>query len=140
MNFFLAKTEAAAYSIDDLAREGQTAWSGVRNPQAVRALNQMRPGDLVLIYHSTGESSVVGVAKVVSEPRPDPDNAKSAIVDFAFVSRLSEPVTLHAIKQSGLFADFALVRQSRLSTMPVPDNFVDWLKEQRPELKKLKLK
>ncbi|MCX6597874.1 MAG: EVE domain-containing protein [Acidobacteria bacterium] len=138
MNYFLAKTEAAAYSIDDLAREGRTAWSGVRNAQAVRALNQMRPGDTVLIYHSTGESSVVGVAKVVSDPRPDPDDPKSAIVDFEFLSRLSEPVTLQTIKQSGLFADFALVRQSRLSTMPVPEDFMAWLREQRPELKKLK--
>ena len=138
MNYFLAKTEAAVYSIEDLAREGRTAWTGVRNPQAVRALNQMQPGDMVFIYHSTGESALVGVAKVVSGPRPDPDDAKSAIVDFEFWARLSEPVTLHTVKQSGLFADFALVRQSRLSTMPVPPEFVAWLREQRPELKKLK--
>ncbi|MGH9673471.1 MAG: EVE domain-containing protein, partial [Bryobacteraceae bacterium] len=76
MNYFLAKTDPETYSIQDLERDGVTVWDGVRNPQAVRAILQMRPGDRVFIYHSGGTSGVVGLAEVAGEPRPDPRNPK----------------------------------------------------------------
>src|SRR5271170_8187336 len=129
MNYFLAKTEPSTYSIDDLAREQRTAWDGVTNPQAVRAIRQMRPGDRVFIYHSGGISSVVGIAVVKSEPRDDPRNPKSAVVDLEFAGRIEPPVTLAEIKQSKQFDDWALVRQGRLSTMTVPEKFVAWLRD-----------
>jgi predicted RNA-binding protein with PUA-like domain len=129
MNWFLAKTEPGTYSLDDLEREKRTTWDGVTNPQAVRAIRSMRPGDRVLIYHSGGESAVVGVARVVSEPRDDPKNAKSAVVDLEFAARLTEPVTLAEVKKSGSFGEWALVRQGRLSTMPAPDEFIAWLRQ-----------
>ena len=69
MNYFLAKTEPGTYSLDDLERDRRTSWDGVTNPQAVRAIREMRPGDLVFIYHSGGVSSVVGMATVKSQPR-----------------------------------------------------------------------
>jgi len=128
MKYFLAKTEPGTYSIDDLERDKKTTWDGVTNPQAVRAIREMRPGDRVLIYHSGGVSSVVGVATVKSEPRDDPKNPKSAVVDLEFHNRLDPPTSLAEIKESKKFGDFALVRQSRLSTMAVPDNFVTWLR------------
>lgn len=128
MNYFLAKSEPSTYSIDDLKRDQRTVWDGVTNPQAVRAIRSMKPGDRVLIYHSGGESAIVGVAKAAGEPRDDPKNAKSAVVDLEFVSKLATPVTLAEVKASGEFADFALVRQGRLSTMAVPPAFVGWLK------------
>ena len=135
MNYFLAKSEPSVYSISDLERDKQTVWDGVTNPQALQAIRSMKPGDRVLIYHSGGESQIVGAAKVVSEPRPDPKLAKSVVVELAFLTRIDPPVTLKQIKESGQFNDWSLVRQSRLSTMAAPSNFIDWLRAQRPSHK-----
>jgi predicted RNA-binding protein with PUA-like domain len=133
MNYFLAKTDPDTYSIDDLERERRTVWDGVTNPQAVRAIREMRPGDCVLIYHSGGVSGVVGTAVVRSEPRDDPKNPKSAVVELEFTGRLDPPTTLAEIKQSNLFGDWALVRQGRLSTMAAPPAFVEWMRKRYPE-------
>ena len=86
MTYFLAKTDPETYSIDDLEKQKTTTWDGVTNPQAVRAIREMKPGDKVFIYHSGGksgggQSGVVGLARVVSESQPDPKNAKSAVAD-----------------------------------------------------------
>ena len=132
MKYFLAKTEPGTYSIDDLERDHKTAWDGVTNPQAVKAIREMRPGDRIFIYHSGGVSAIVGLASVKSEPRDDPKNAKSAVVDLEYSARIDPPVTLAEIKQTGKFDDWALVRQGRLSTMAVPEKFVDWMKKQHP--------
>jgi predicted RNA-binding protein with PUA-like domain len=134
MNYFLAKTDPETYSIDDLEREQRTAWDGVTNAQAVRVIRQMRPGDRVFIYHSGGVSSVVGMAVVRSEPRNDPKNEKSAVVDVEFAGRLEPPITLKEIKQSRKFEDWALVRQGRLSTMTAPEKFVEWIRPRYPKL------
>lgn len=133
MRYFLAKTDPETYSIDQFEKEKRTVWDGVANPQAVRAIKDMRPGDRVFIYHSGGKSAIVGLAKVMSEPQPDPKNPKSAVAEFEFIKRL-EPVTLSEIKESGLFDDWALVRQGRLSTMAAPDKFVDWMEEKAGRL------
>jgi predicted RNA-binding protein with PUA-like domain len=135
MAYFLAKTEAAVYSISDLERDSRTTWDGVRNAQALMAIRSMKPGDKVFIYHSTGESAIVGLAKVASEPRPDPKDAKLTIVDLEFVAKLDPPTTLAEVKGSELFPDFALVRQSRLSTMAVPEAFVAWVRKRYPKSK-----
>jgi predicted RNA-binding protein with PUA-like domain len=135
MSYFLAKTDPDTYSIDHLEKEKRTTWDGVNNPQAVRAIREMRPGDKVFIYHSGGLSAVVGLAKVVSEPRPDPKNPKSAVADFEFIGRIEPPVTLAEIKQSKLFDDWALVRQGRLSTMLAPPEFVEWMRKKNPKAK-----
>jgi predicted RNA-binding protein with PUA-like domain len=135
MNYFLAKTEPSTYSIDDLERDRRTTWDGVTNPQAVRAIREMKPGDIVFVYHSGGVSSVVGMATVKSAPRDDPKNPKSAVVELEFAGRIEPPVTLAEIKQSGKFADWALVRQGRLSTMSVPEKVVAWIRAQRPSAK-----
>jgi len=130
MRYFLAKTDPETYTVEQLAKEKKTVWDGVTNPQAVRAIREMRPGDRVLIYHSGGQAAIVGLAKVISEPRPDPKNPKSAVVELEFLRRIDPAVTLAAIKQSHLFDDWALVRQGRLSTMAVPDEFIEWLRKQ----------
>lgn len=134
MSWFLAKTDPETYSVEDLAREKHTVWDGVRNPQAARAIREMRPGDHVLIYHSGGEAAIVGLARVVSEPRDDPKNPRSAVVELEFERRLEPQVTLASIKQSGKFADWALVRQGRLSTMRAPEEFIAWLRDQGVKL------
>jgi len=132
MNYFLAKTDPETYSVDDLERDRRTVWDGVTNPQAVRAIREMRPGDRVFVYHSGGISGVVGLATVRSDPRDDPKNPKSAVVDLEFSGRLDPPVTLAEIKESGEFADWALVRQGRLSTMSAPPAFVAWMRRKFP--------
>ena len=132
MTYYLAKTEPSTYSIGDLEREKQTIWDGVTNPQAVRAILSMRAGDRVLLYHSGGESAIVGLAKVLSAGRADPKNPKSAVVDLAFLSRLDPPTSLADVKNSGRFKDWALVRQGRLSTMAAPEEFVEWVRQRYP--------
>ncbi len=135
MKYFLAKTDPETYSIDDLERAKKTVWDGVTNPQAVRAIREMRPGDRVFVYHSGGVSGVAGLAAVRSEPRDDPKNPKSAVVDLEFAGRLDPPATLAEIKQSKLFDDWALVRQGRLSTMAAPEKFVEWMRARYPRVK-----
>ena len=135
MPYYLAKTEPSTYSIGDLQREKQTIWDGVTNPQAVRAVLAMRPGDRVFLYHSGGESAIVGMAKVLSAGRPDPKNPKSALVDLAFLSRLDPATSLAEVKQSSRFKDWALVRQGRLSTMSAPEEFVEWMRQRYPDKK-----
>ena len=135
MAYYLAKTDPETYSIDDLEREKRTIWDGVTNPQAVRAIKEMQPGDRVFIYHSGGVSGVVGMATVRGAGRVDPKNPKSAVADLEFIGRLEPPATLAEIKQSKKFEDWALVRQGRLSTMAAPDKFVEWMRSRYPKAK-----
>ncbi len=132
MRYFLAKTEPGSYSIDNLQDDGRTTWDGVTNSQAVRVIRSMRTGDRVFIYHSGGVSAVVGLAEVVAEPRDDARNPKSAVADFQFHARLEPPTPLSEVKKSALFDDWALVRQSRLSTMEAPEKFVAWMRKRYP--------
>ena len=134
MTYFLAKTEPSSYSIDRFRQELRTTWDGVKNPQAVRAIQSMKPDDRVFIYHSGGESKIVGLAKVLGPPRPDPKEPKSMVVDLGYISHLPSPVTLAEIKQSKLFDDWGLVRQSRLSTMAAPHTFVEWMRTRNPDV------
>jgi predicted RNA-binding protein with PUA-like domain len=135
MNYFLAKTDPETYSIDQLEAEGQTVWDGVRNPQALSTIRGMRKGDRVFIYHSMSDPAVVGMAKVVSDPRPDPKDAKLTVVDLQFLLRFDPPTTLREIKELGSFSDWALVRQGRLSTMAAPEKFVTWMRDRYPRQK-----
>ena len=134
MKFFLAKTEPGSYSIDDLARDHTTIWDGVSNPQALRAIREMRPGDRVFIYHSGGQSAIVGLAEVTGEPYTDPEHIKLTIVKLRYLAHIDPPVTLAEVKESNLFSQWPLVKQPRLSTMAAPDEFVNWMRERRPGL------
>lgn len=134
MKYFLAKTDPETYSVDNLERDGRTVWDGVKNAQALRAIREMKPGDRVFVYHSMGDARIVGLAEVASEPRPDAKNDKLTVVDFQFLRRLDPPVTLREIKETKLFEDWALVRQSRLSTMAAPPVFVAWMRKKFPKL------
>jgi predicted RNA-binding protein with PUA-like domain len=135
IHYFLAKTDPETYSIDQLQKDRRTVWDGVRNPQALRAIRAMRPGDRVFIYHSMSDAQILGLAQVVSEPRADPKDPKLTVVEFEFLFRIDPPVTLREIKTSKLFDDWALVRQSRLSTMEALPPFVEWMRKKYPELK-----
>ena len=122
MNYWLYKTEPETYSFDDLLRDKKTNWNGVRNFQARNNLKAARKGDQVLIYHSGDDKSVVGVAEVSTDPYPDPDPTKSGDwvqVDLKPIRKLNRPVTLSEIKADKSLKDLLLIRQSRLSVMPI---------------------
>lgn len=119
--FWLLKTEPDVYSFADLVRDGATRWDGVANNAALLHLRAMRPGDWALIYHTGGERRAVGLAEVVSAPYPDPqaDDPKLVVVDVRAIGPLPQPVTLASVKGDPFFAGFALVREPRLSVLPV---------------------
>ena len=115
------KSEPSAYAWDDLVKDGSTGWTGVRNAQARNSLREMREGDLVLYYHSQEGKAVVGVARVARTAYPDPtaDDPQWLAVDLEPVCPLAQPVALAEIKADAELRNLALVRQSRLSVMPV---------------------
>lgn len=125
---FLLKTEPSVYSFEDLEREKRAVWDGVTNNAALGHLRTARKGDEVLIYHTGEEKRIVGLARVASDPYEDPKHPgknqrgepKLAVIDLAPARRAKSPVTLAQIKADSRFASFALVRQGRLSVMPVP--------------------
>jgi predicted RNA-binding protein with PUA-like domain len=119
---WILKTEPSDYSFADLQRDRRTRWSGVSNPVALKHLRAMAPGDDVMIYHTGDEKRVVGLGKVAGAPYPDPDGGddRLVVVDVSAGESLAEPITLAAIKADPAFADLALVRQGRLSVVPVP--------------------
>ncbi len=118
---WLVKSEPSAYSWDDLLRDGSTRWDGVRNAQALHNLEDMRVGDRVLFYHSNVGKEVVGVARVSRAAYPDPRarDPRLAVVDLAPVAALARPVPLAVIKADGALREIPLVKQSRLSVMPL---------------------
>ncbi|MBV8831376.1 MAG: EVE domain-containing protein [Acidobacteriaceae bacterium] len=121
---YLLKSEPDQYSIADLERERETLWDGVSNPVAVRHLSEMKPHDKLIYYHTGNERQAVGTAVVSSV---DNGNPKSPRVHIRFAGRLNEPVSLAEIKANKLFADSPLIRQGRLSVVPLTTEQYDWL-------------
>ncbi len=121
MNRWLLKTEPEEYSWQDLKKEGSTAWDGVKAPAALKNMRSMKKGDEVFIYHSGKEKAVVGTGLVTVEAYPDPEqeDVRRVVVEIKAEKTILRPVTLADIKQSNLFQDWALVRQPRLSVVPV---------------------
>lgn len=121
MGYWILKTEPQAYSYADLSREGGAVWDGVSNNVALKHLRAMRPGDQALIYHTGDERRAVGLAEVTSAPYPDPqyNDPRLVVVDVRPLRPLPRPVELATIKADPFFAEFALVRQGRLSVVPV---------------------
>ena len=114
----LLKTEPSAYSFDELERDGETVWDGVTNPQALKFLRELKPGAKIIIYHTGDERSAVGTARVLSVDAADP---KSPVVRIKAGKRLAKPVLLAAIKANKLFAQSPLLKQGRLSVVPLTD-------------------
>lgn len=126
MNYWLVKTEPEKYAWSDLQRDKQTTWDGVRNFQARNNLQKMQVNDLVLYYHSVSEKSIVGVAKVSREAFQDPTTEETQWVAVTLVPEqaFTKPVTLDQIKKEERLQNIALLRQSRLSVMPLtPEEF-----------------
>ena len=121
---YLLKSEPEAYSIDDLLKDGETVWDGVSNPAAVRNLAGMKKGDHLVIYHTGDERQAVGTAAVVSV---DTANPKTPTVKIKAGHKLTTPRTLQDIKAHKLFADSPLVKQGRLSVVPLTEAQFEWL-------------
>jgi predicted RNA-binding protein with PUA-like domain len=118
---WLLKTEPSEYGYDDLERDGRTTWDGVSNPAALRNMSAMQVGDRVFVYHTGGVKAVVGVAVVrrAAYPSPKSRNPRLVVVDIEAEGRLGRPVTLAEIKSLAVFAESPLVRQGRLSVVPL---------------------
>lgn len=131
MNHWLVKSEPAAYSWNRFQKEGKATWDGVRNYQARNHLAGMKNGDLVLFYHSVSEKQVMGIARVVREHYPDPtaSDERWVVVDLVPEATLPEPVPLAAIKRDERLSEIALVRQARLSVMPLNKEAFDAIVE-----------
>ncbi len=119
MKYWLVKQEPEKYSFDDLLNDGKTVWDGVRNYQARNNLREMRVGDRILFYHSVSEKAVVGVAEISRENFPDPTDEKWIVVEIRPIEKLAKAVTLDQIKQEKSLEKIALIKQSRLSVMPL---------------------
>ncbi|MEM8756267.1 MAG: EVE domain-containing protein [Planctomycetota bacterium] len=128
MATYLCKTEPDVYSYDDLVRDTRTEWDGVTNPAAQKHMRGIVKGDEILFYHTGNERRVAGLARVVRAAYPDPDKPamlasgepKFVLFDLAPVKAAGDGCTLAAVKADGRFDDYELVRQARLSVMPVP--------------------
>jgi predicted RNA-binding protein with PUA-like domain len=131
MATWLFKEEPDTYSFADLQRDGSTTWSGVANPQAQKHLRSVKKGDRVFFYETGKVKAVVGVAEVTADPTTDPTDAagKRVVVTIKPVRPLKAPVELGAIKADRAFAKWELVKQGRLSVMPVPDEL--WVKVEK---------
>lgn len=126
MNYWIVKSEPFKYSWDDFVNEKRAIWDGVRNYQARNNLMAMKLDDLVLFYHSNEGKEVVGLAKISKEHYPDPttDDPRWVVVELIPVERFSKTVTLEYMKSDERLKEMALIRQSRLSVIPVkPEEF-----------------
>ena len=121
INYWLLKSEPDAWSWDNQVKEGASMWDGVRNYQARNNLKEMKKNDLCFFYHSVTERSIVGIVKVVKEYYPDPTDktGRFVVVDVKATKKLKNPISLDQIKENSKLQDIALVKQSRLSVMPL---------------------
>ena len=121
MKYWLLKSEPDAWSWNNQVKEGASMWDGVRNYQARNNLKEMKKNDLCFFYHSVTERSIVGIVKVVKEYYPDPTDKteRFVVVDVKAIKKLKNPVSLDQIKENNKLKDIALVKQSRLSVMPL---------------------
>ncbi len=121
MNYWLLKTESEEYSFDDLVCDGNAVWDGIRNYQARNNLKAMKKGDKVFIYHTGDEKQIVGLAEVVKEHYPDPSDKTNTwcVIQVKALEKLKKPVTLEMIKNEKSLKDLQLLKQSRLSVVPL---------------------
>ena len=126
MKYWLLKSEPDAWSWDNQVKEGASMWDGVRNYQARNNLKNMKKNDLCFFYHSVTEKSVVGIVKVVKEHYPDPtdETERFVVVDVKAIKKMKKPVSLEKIKLNDKLKNIALIKQSRLSVMPIKE--VEW--------------
>ena len=130
-NYWIVKTDPDSYSIDDFVKDKETVWDGVRNYQARNNLNLMKKGDLVLIYHSNAEKAIMGLAKVSKPSYQDPttDDERWTAVDLKLSKVFKKQPDLAILKQEPGLSDIGLIKQSRLSVMPITQNEYELITE-----------
>ena len=121
MGYWLLKTEPSTYSFADLQKAKETRWDGIENPAALKLMKTAVVGDRALIYHTGDEKSAVGECEIIKPAYPDPKNARLVVLDLRAGKPLAKPVSLAIIKRDTLFADSPLVKQGRLSFVPLTD-------------------
>lgn len=128
MNYFLLKTDPDTYSVDDFEKDNITLWDGVHNFQAINFIKQMQIGDKAYIYHSQTTKSILALGEVIEMPFDNyNDPRKSWAVKIKFIKKFSKTVSLADLKSESIFDHFLLLRNPRLSVMPVPEDVVDYL-------------
>ncbi|HEY5122732.1 MAG TPA: EVE domain-containing protein [Ignavibacteria bacterium] len=129
MNYWLLKSEPKVYSLEDLLKDGKTCWDRVTNNTALKNIRSIHKGDLAFIYHTGDEKQIIGIAEVDSDPYPDPKelNIKLVVFDIKPVRKLTRIITLAQIKSDKFFKDFALVKQGRLSVVPVAKEIWEYI-------------
>ncbi|MDE1842624.1 MAG: EVE domain-containing protein [Thaumarchaeota archaeon] len=122
MNYWLLKQEPTGYNLDSLEKEKKTVWDGVHNNLALKHMRAAKKGDQAIFYHTGDERQAVGIVEMITDPYPNPKESEKRFIvfDVKFVKRLKRPVTLDEIKNDAKFKNWELVKNSRLSTMPVP--------------------
>lgn len=130
MNYWLAKQEPSGprgYNFETLKKDKKTIWDGVHNNLALKHMREIKKGDLVLFYHTGDERQIVGIMEVISDPYPNPkeDNKRFIVFDVKYKKSLKRPITLDEMKKQKKFQNWELIRISRLSVMPVPQQIWD---------------
>jgi predicted RNA-binding protein with PUA-like domain len=130
VNYWLAKQEPSGprgYNFETLKKDKTTIWDGVHNNLALKHMREIKKGDLVLFYHTGDERQIVGIMEVISDPYPNPkeDNKRFTVFDVKYKKSLKRPITLDEIKKQKKFQNWELIRISRLSVMPVPQQIWD---------------
>jgi predicted RNA-binding protein with PUA-like domain len=121
MSYWLLKTEPSTYSFADLVKAKETRWDGIENPAALKLMKSAVAGDRCLVYHTGDEKSAIGECEIIKPAYPDPKNARLVVIDVRAGKPLKKPISLAIIKRDKLFADSPLVRQGRLSFVPLTD-------------------
>lgn len=127
MNYWLVKSEPNSYSWNDLIAKSEDIWDGVRNYQARNFMMEMKVGDQLFFYHSGKEKAIVGLAEVSETAFPDPEDENFVAVKIKFKQGLTKPVSLSKIKSTDLLSELLLIKQPRLSVMPVSKSEADLL-------------
>lgn len=122
MNYWLLKQEPSVYNFDTLEKDEKTVWDGVHNNLALKHMRNMKKGDKAIFYHTGNERQAIGVVNIITNPHPNPKESDKRFIvfDVKISRRFKRPVTLDEIKNDSKFKDWELVRNSRLSAMPVP--------------------
>lgn len=135
MAWFLVKSDPEEYSFDDMQKDGATIWDGIHSFAAIGHIKAMKPGDMVFVYHSQTDKTIVGLAEVCDHPFLNTKDPRfSWAVELKFITRFKRPVSLAEMKLAPELKDFMLIRQTRLSVMPVDHVSLGWLRAQIPEL------
>ena len=129
MNYWLLKTEPSVYSFDDLINDGETCWNGVTSNAGLKNIRSIKKGDLALIYHTGNEKCIVGISEIITGPYQDPktEDKKIVVFDIKPLRKLTQQITLMHIKSDKTFSEFALVKEGRLTVVPVSKDLWNYI-------------